>query len=118
MTADVDQPGDDEVGPSADVAGASAPEPVARVTTGAAAMRLRTLLALPSGTAQGSSCGRAERWVRPTTRVTDPVMRVEETQMPEPRNPDTLTIAGRDFGSRLFLGTGKFPSNPALRDAI
>lgn len=31
---------------------------------------------------------------------------------------DTLTIAGREFGSRLFLGTGKFPSNAALRDAI
>lgn len=31
---------------------------------------------------------------------------------------DTLTIAGRDFGSRLFLGTGKFPSNQALHDAI
>ena len=38
--------------------------------------------------------------------------------MPETRNPDTLTIAGRDFGSRLFLGTGKFPSSSALRDAI
>src|SRR5687767_11026740 len=31
---------------------------------------------------------------------------------------DTLTIAGRVFGSRLFVGTGKFPSNAALRDAI
>lgn len=31
---------------------------------------------------------------------------------------DTLTIAGRTFGSRLFLGTGKFPSNTALADAI
>ena len=31
---------------------------------------------------------------------------------------DSLTIAGRDFGSRLFLGTGKFPSNASLRDAI
>ena len=31
---------------------------------------------------------------------------------------DTLTIAGREFGSRLFVGTGKFPSNAALRDAI
>ncbi len=31
---------------------------------------------------------------------------------------DTLTIAGRDFGSRLFLGTGKFPSTASLRDAI
>ena len=31
---------------------------------------------------------------------------------------DTLTIAGRDFRSRLFLGTGKFPSDDALRDAI
>lgn len=31
---------------------------------------------------------------------------------------DTLTIAGREFGSRLFLGTGKFPSNASLRDAI
>ncbi len=31
---------------------------------------------------------------------------------------DTLVIAGREFGSRLFLGTGKFPSNAALRAAI
>jgi thiazole synthase len=31
---------------------------------------------------------------------------------------DTLTIAGREFRSRLFLGTGKFPSNESLRDAI
>jgi thiazole synthase len=31
---------------------------------------------------------------------------------------DTLTVAGRDFGSRLFLGTGKFPSNDSLRAAI
>jgi thiazole synthase len=31
---------------------------------------------------------------------------------------DTLRIAGREFASRLFLGTGKFPSNAALRDAI
>jgi thiazole synthase len=31
---------------------------------------------------------------------------------------DVLTIAGREFRSRLFLGTGKFPSNDSLRDAI
>ena len=31
---------------------------------------------------------------------------------------DPLVIAGRDFGSRLFLGTGKFPSNAALEAAI
>ena len=31
---------------------------------------------------------------------------------------DQLVIAGRSFGSRLFLGTGKFPSNAALRAAI
>ena len=31
---------------------------------------------------------------------------------------DELVIAGRSFGSRLFVGTGKFPSNRALRDAI
>ena len=31
---------------------------------------------------------------------------------------DNLVIADRVFGSRLFLGTGKFPSNQALRDAI
>jgi thiazole synthase len=29
-----------------------------------------------------------------------------------------LTIAGREFASRLFLGTGKFPSNEAMRDAL
>lgn len=31
---------------------------------------------------------------------------------------DGLMIAGRRFGSRLFLGTGKFPSNESLRAAI
>src|SRR3954468_10654431 len=31
---------------------------------------------------------------------------------------DGLTIADRQFRSRLFLGTGKFPSNESLRDAI
>ncbi len=30
----------------------------------------------------------------------------------------TLIIAGREFSSRLFLGTGKFPSNEAMRDAL
>lgn len=29
-----------------------------------------------------------------------------------------LKIAGREFSSRLFLGTGKFPSHEAMRDAI
>ncbi|MDQ6927610.1 MAG: thiazole synthase [Actinomycetota bacterium] len=33
-------------------------------------------------------------------------------------NLEPLSIAGRDFGSRLFLGTGKFPSNSALRASI
>src|SRR2546421_7739706 len=31
---------------------------------------------------------------------------------------DPLVIAGREFTSGLFLGTGKFPSNAALRAAI
>src|SRR5437868_3358426 len=31
---------------------------------------------------------------------------------------DGLVIAGRSFASRLFLGTGKFPSNAALRSTI
>jgi len=31
---------------------------------------------------------------------------------------DTLVIAGREFASRLILGTGKFPSGPSMRDAI
>jgi thiazole synthase len=31
---------------------------------------------------------------------------------------DALEIAGRSFTSRLFLGTGKFPSNESLRAAI
>jgi thiazole synthase len=31
---------------------------------------------------------------------------------------DPLLIAGQEFTSRLFLGTGKFPSNASLRDAI
>jgi thiazole synthase len=31
---------------------------------------------------------------------------------------DPLVIAGREFGSRLFLGTGKFPSNQVLSETI
>lgn len=31
---------------------------------------------------------------------------------------DVLTIAGRSFESRLFLGTGKFPSNASLAGAV
>jgi len=31
---------------------------------------------------------------------------------------DDLVIAGRRFGSRLLLGTGKFPSNQSLADTI
>jgi thiazole synthase len=30
----------------------------------------------------------------------------------------SLVIAGRTFHSRLFLGTGKFPSNESMRDAL
>ena len=30
----------------------------------------------------------------------------------------SLIIAGRTFSSRLFLGTGKFPSNETMRDAL
>ena len=29
-----------------------------------------------------------------------------------------LIIAGRTFNSRLLLGTGKFPSNESMRDAL
>jgi len=29
-----------------------------------------------------------------------------------------LVIAGRSFTSRLFLGTGKFPSHEIMRDAL
>jgi thiazole synthase len=31
---------------------------------------------------------------------------------------DPLVIAGRSFASRLMIGTGKFPSSQALRDAV
>ncbi len=31
---------------------------------------------------------------------------------------DTLKIAGREFHSRLLIGTGKFPSHETMRDAI
>lgn len=33
-------------------------------------------------------------------------------------NPEKLTIAGREFNSRLFLGTGKFCSNTVMSEAI
>ena len=33
-------------------------------------------------------------------------------------SPGQLTIAGRSFGSRLLLGTGKFPSPEMMQDAL
>src|ERR687894_1634677 len=36
----------------------------------------------------------------------------------DPAATDPLTIGGRAFSSRLFLGTGKFPSNGSLAGAI
>ncbi|MDQ6799140.1 MAG: thiazole synthase [Actinomycetota bacterium] len=45
-------------------------------------------------------------------------MRAKGALVPDPLVPDPLVIAGRAFGSRLFLGTGKFPSNAALTAAI
>src|SRR5215218_8201678 len=36
----------------------------------------------------------------------------------DPAATDPLTIGGRRFSSRLFLGTGKFPSNESLAGAI
>lgn len=38
--------------------------------------------------------------------------------VPRSRVPAPLTIADRTFDSRLFLGTGKFPSNESMRDAL
>jgi len=38
--------------------------------------------------------------------------------MTNPPSMSILTIAGREFSSRLFLGTGKFPSNESMRDAL
>jgi thiazole synthase len=38
--------------------------------------------------------------------------------MTNPTPSDTLIIAGRSFNSRLMIGTGKFPSAQALREAI
>lgn len=32
--------------------------------------------------------------------------------------PDPFLIAGREFSSRLLTGTGKFPSNESMRDAL
>ncbi len=46
------------------------------------------------------------------------VGRLGDSLVADPLVADPLVIAGREFGSRLFLGTGKFPSNAALRGAI
>jgi thiazole synthase len=46
-------------------------------------------------------------------------MRAEGAAVQEDHDgTDPLTIAGRPFGSRLFLGTGKFPSTDSLHAAI
>jgi thiazole synthase len=37
---------------------------------------------------------------------------------PSPHHPDTLTIAGREFRSRLMLGTGKYRTREEMRAAL
>ena len=37
--------------------------------------------------------------------------------MPVDERPDTLVIAGREFRSRLFVGTGKYPSFQVMKEA-
>src|SRR5438132_4677070 len=51
--------------------------------------------------------------VWPATLLTSSTMRARERPMLDP-----LIISGREFSSRLLLGTGKFPSNEALAGAI
>jgi len=48
--------------------------------------------------------------------VTSPV--VTDPTVTDPLVTDSLVIGGREFGSRLFLGTGKFPSNASLAETI
>ena len=50
--------------------------------------------------------------------MTRPSRYHETTAMPDNTSNDLLTIAGRTFSSRLMIGTGKFPSAQALREAI
>ena len=38
--------------------------------------------------------------------------------MEHPDHADPLVVAGREFHSRLIIGTGKFPSGESMRDAI
>ncbi|HEY2332031.1 MAG TPA: thiazole synthase [Acidimicrobiales bacterium] len=52
------------------------------------------------------------------TDMTDLTGATTPTASPDPVPPDPLVIAGRRFGSRLFLGTGKFPSTASLAAAI
>jgi thiazole synthase len=52
--------------------------------------------------------------MRLATLDTGPVIQAKGASM----TTDALVIAGREFTSRLLLGTGKFPSNDSLRDTI
>ncbi len=45
-------------------------------------------------------------------------MKVQEDMTNESLSCQPLEIAGRSFHSRLLAGTGKFASNPAMRDAL
>src|SRR5918999_4985067 len=47
-----------------------------------------------------------------------PVMRAKGDRMDDLTTTDHLVIAGRSFGSRLIVGTGKFGSHEVMREAL
>ena len=64
--------------------------------------------------------GRVEEGERDEASPDDPLHDdpVPDEPVPDELVPDELVIAGRAFASRLFLGTGKFPSNQHLAASI
>ncbi|MDL5045365.1 response regulator [Oscillatoria amoena NRMC-F 0135] len=70
---------------------------------------------------KGLQMGAAD-YVRKPFNLAELQARVEKALASSPTSTvvesSKLTIAGRPFRSRLMLGTGKFPSNAAMRDAL
>lgn len=61
---------------------------------------------------------RRDEWTTRTIREGDSVEIIHAVAGGSHRREDTLEIAGERFSSRLFLGTGKYPDNAAMKAAL
>src|SRR5262245_61930261 len=95
-----------------------------RITSARRPMRsarvpLRCMAAKNSVSSNSEPCMLVERVTPGRKGTADPRVTIARGRraVAADERPDTLVIAGREFRSRLFVGTGKYPSFQVMKEA-